>query len=49
MYLIAQLDEEVAALHLPYLGAKLTQLSQQQAEYLGVPREGPFKSEIYRY
>lgn len=50
VYLLPKkLDEEVAALHLPYLGAKLTQLSQQQAEYLGVPREGPFKSEIYRY
>ncbi len=43
------LDEEVARLHLPALGAKLTGLSDAQAQYLGVPVEGPFKSEHYRY
>ncbi|HOE64957.1 MAG TPA: adenosylhomocysteinase [Candidatus Hydrogenedentes bacterium] len=44
-----KLDEEVAALHLGKLGAKLTQLSEKQAAYLGVPVEGPFKPEHYRY
>jgi len=44
-----ELDEEVAALHLPKLGAKLTRLSKQQAAYIGVPVEGPYKSELYRY
>jgi len=44
-----QLDEEVARLHLDKLGAKLTKLSQQQADYLGVPVEGPYKPEHYRY
>ncbi len=44
-----QLDEKVAAAHLPALGVKLTQLTDRQAEYLGVPLEGPFKSEHYRY
>src|SRR6201988_542360 len=44
-----KLDEEVARLHLQKIGAKLTKLSQQQADYLGVPIEGPFKSEHYRY
>ena len=43
------LDEEVARLHLEKLGAKLTQLSDEQAEYIGVPKEGPFKPEHYRY
>ncbi|MFW5811270.1 MAG: adenosylhomocysteinase, partial [Thermodesulfobacteriota bacterium] len=43
------LDEEVARLHLEKLGAKLTKLSDEQAEYIGVPKEGPFKSEHYRY
>jgi len=43
------LDEKVAALHLPKLGAKLTQLSKPQADYIGVRPEGPFKSEQYRY
>jgi adenosylhomocysteinase len=43
------LDEKVAALHLPKLGAKLTQLSTEQAEYLGLPQQGPFKAEHYRY
>ncbi|MBI4426909.1 MAG: adenosylhomocysteinase [Candidatus Magasanikbacteria bacterium] len=43
------LDEEVARLHLPKLGAKLTKLTQKQAEYLGVSTEGPFKGDGYRY
>ncbi len=44
-----KLDEEVARLHLEKIGAKLTELSPQQAEYLGVSQEGPFKPEHYRY
>jgi adenosylhomocysteinase len=44
-----QLDEEVARLHLEQLGAKLTTLSTQQASYIGVQTEGPFKPEWYRY
>jgi adenosylhomocysteinase len=44
-----KLDEEVARLHLAKLGAKLTKLSKQQADYIGVDVEGPFKSEYYRY
>jgi adenosylhomocysteinase len=43
------LDEKVAALHLDKLGVKLTSLSQRQADYIGVPVEGPFKPEHYRY
>ena len=42
-------DEEVARLHLDKLGARLTVLSPEQAEYLGVPEDGPFKPEHYRY
>ena len=44
-----KLDEHVARLHLDALGVKLTELSKVQADYLGVPVEGPFKSEHYRY
>jgi adenosylhomocysteinase len=44
-----ELDEKVARLHLPALGVQLTELTQVQAEYLGVPAQGPFKSEHYRY
>ncbi|PYI91340.1 MAG: adenosylhomocysteinase [Verrucomicrobia bacterium] len=44
-----QLDEEVARLHLEKIGVRLTKLSDKQAEYLGVPIEGPYKSEHYRY
>ena len=44
-----QLDEEVARLHLGKLGAKLTELSPEQADYIGVPVEGPYKPEHYRY
>jgi adenosylhomocysteinase len=43
------LDEKVAALHLDKLGVKLTKLSKRQADYIGVPVEGPFKAEHYRY
>ena len=43
------LDEEVARLHLDQLGVKLTILSKEQSEYIGVPREGPYKPEHYRY
>jgi adenosylhomocysteinase len=43
------LDEEVARLHLGKIGANLTTLSQQQADYIGVPIEGPYKPERYRY
>ncbi len=43
------LDEKVAALHLPKLGAKLTRLTPKQAEYIGVPLSGPFKPDTYRY
>ncbi len=44
-----QLDEEVARLHLDKLGVKLTKLSDKQSEYIGVPVEGPFKPDYYRY
>ena len=44
-----KLDEEVARLHLEKIGVKLTKLSKKQAEYLGVPVEGPYKPEHYRY
>ena len=44
-----KLDEEVARLHLDKLGVKLTRLSKAQAEYIGVPVEGPYKPEHYRY
>jgi adenosylhomocysteinase len=44
-----KLDEEVARLHLEKIGVKLTQLSEKQAEYIGVPVEGPYKPEYYRY
>jgi adenosylhomocysteinase len=44
-----KIDEEVARLHLGQLGVKLTKLSETQADYLGIPAEGPFKPEYYRY
>ena len=44
-----ELDEEVAALHLEKLGAKLTRLTQEQADYIGVKIEGPYKADYYRY
>jgi adenosylhomocysteinase len=44
-----QLDEKVARLHLGKIGVKLTELTPDQAAYIGVPLEGPFKPEHYRY
>ncbi|HKF47399.1 MAG TPA: adenosylhomocysteinase [Terracidiphilus sp.] len=44
-----KLDEEVARLHLEKIGVKLTKLSERQADYIGVPIEGPYKAEFYRY
>ena len=44
-----KLDEEVARLHLEQLGVKLTRLTDDQARYIGVPKEGPYKPEHYRY
>merc|ERR1711904_277680 len=44
-----ELDEKVARLHLPTLGAELTELSQEQADYIGVKVAGPFKGDTYRY
>jgi adenosylhomocysteinase len=44
-----ELDEKVARLHLDKLGARLTELSQKQADYLGLSKDGPFKPEHYRY
>ena len=43
------LDEKVALLHLGKVNAKLTTLTQAQADYLGIPAQGPFKPEMYRY
>ena len=43
------LDEKVAALHLEKLGVKLTKLSSEQADYIGVSQTGPFKPDHYRY
>merc|ERR1719197_1475564 len=48
-FLPKKLDEKVAALHLDHLGVKLTTLDARQAEYIGVPTEGPFKPDYYRY
>ncbi len=44
-----KLDEEVARLHLEKIGVKLTRLTEKQADYIGVPVEGPYKAENYRY
>merc|ERR1712014_18824 len=44
-----ELDEKVARLHLPALGAELTELSKEQADYIGVPLAGPYKPDTYRY
>jgi adenosylhomocysteinase len=43
------LDEKVAKLHLGRIGANLTTLTQQQADYIGVPVQGPYKPEHYKY
>jgi len=44
-----ELDEKVASLHLPALGAQLTKLTQEQADYIGVKMDGPYKPDTYRY
>ena len=44
-----ELDEEVARLHLEHLGVNLTELTKEQSDYLGIPIEGPYKPEFYRY
>ena len=44
-----RLDEKVARLHLEHLGARLTELTDEQAKYIGVPKEGPYKPDTYRY
>merc|ERR1712177_192808 len=50
VYLLPKaLDEKVASLHLPALGAELTKLSKEQADYIGVGVDGPFKGDTYRY
>jgi len=43
------LDEKVARLHLDALGVRLTELTKEQATYLGIPVEGPYKADHYRY
>jgi adenosylhomocysteinase len=49
MVLPKYLDEEVARLHLEKIGAKLTKLTSDQADYIGVSVEGPYKADHYRY
>merc|ERR1712198_578366 len=50
VYLLPKaLDEKVASLHLPALGAEMTKLSKEQADYIGVKTDGPFKGDTYRY
>lgn len=44
-----KLDEEVARLHLPKLGVQLTELTEEQADYISVPKDGPYKPPHYRY
>jgi adenosylhomocysteinase len=44
-----KLDEDVARLHLEHLGVNLTELTKEQSDYLGIPIEGPYKPEFYRY
>ena len=44
-----KLDEEVARLHLEHLGVRLTKLTEDQSKYLGIPIEGPYKPDQYRY
>jgi adenosylhomocysteinase len=44
-----KLDEKVASLHIEKIGVELTKLNKKQSEYLGIPTEGPFKPEHYRY
>merc|ERR1719410_1981787 len=50
VYLLPKaLDEKVAMLHIPALGAEMTKLTKEQADYIGVSAEGPFKGDTYRY
>ncbi len=50
VYLLPKLlDEKVARLHLDKLGVRLTELTDEQAEYINVPKDGPYKPEYYRY
>ena len=49
MFFQKNLMKKVAALHLKKVGAKLTELNEKQAEYIGVSKVGPFKDETYRY
>ena len=49
LLLLKNLDEKVASLHLPALGAQLITLTKEQADYIGVKSEGPFKPDTYRY
>jgi adenosylhomocysteinase len=44
-----RLDEEVARLHLDHLGVELTRMTEEQSEYLGIPLDGPYKPDMYRY
>jgi len=44
-----KLDEEVARLHLAQIGVTLTKLTQEQSDYVGIPIDGPYKSDHYRY
>jgi adenosylhomocysteinase len=44
-----QLDEKVARLHIKKLGVKLTELTDEQAQYLNLDKDGPYKPELYRY
>ncbi|MEE9290627.1 MAG: adenosylhomocysteinase, partial [Alphaproteobacteria bacterium] len=48
-FLPKTLDEKVARLHLDHVGVRLTQLTREQAEYIAVPLDGPFKPDHYRY
>jgi adenosylhomocysteinase len=50
VYMLSKkLDEEVARLHLDKIGVKLTKMTKKQSDYMGIPVEGPYKSEHYRY
>ena len=49
MFYLKKLDEEVARLHLEKVGAELTELSDEQAKYIGVDSNGPYKNDTYRY
>ena len=44
-----ELDEKVATLHLNHLGVKLTKMTDDQSDYTGIPKKGPFKNKDYRY